>query len=135
MSAEMAIAVAILLPALGALLVALLGQSPNLRDGAMLLVATATFIVVCSLYPEVASGGRPTLHLLKVLPGLDLAFQIEPLGMLFSLVASGLWILTSLYAIGYMRGHHEENQTRFFAFFAVAISPAICSPCFSPTKC
>ena len=44
--------------------------------------------------------------------------------MLFSLVASGLWILTSLYAIGYMRGHHEENQTRFFAF-AVAISAAL----------
>ena len=125
MSAEMAIAVAILLPALGALLVALLGQSPNLRDGAMLSVATATFIVVCTLYPEVASGGRPTLHLVEVLPGLDLAFQIEPLGMLFSLVASGLWILTSLYAIGYMRGHHEENQTRFFAFFAVAISAAL----------
>ena len=45
--------------------------------------------------------------------------------MLFALVASGLWILTSLYAIGYMRGHHEENQTRFFAFFAVAIAAAL----------
>ena len=77
MSAEMAIAVAILLPALGALLVALLGQSPNLRDGAMLSVATATFIVVCTLYPEVASGGRPTLHLLE-LPGLDQPSRSSP---------------------------------------------------------
>ncbi|MCJ7627407.1 MAG: hypothetical protein MUO50_03365, partial [Longimicrobiales bacterium] len=33
-----------------------------------------------------------------------------------------LWIVTSLYSIGYMRGHHEKNQTRFYLFFAVAIS-------------
>ena len=125
MTGEMAIATAIVLPTLGALAIALLGQKPNVRDGAMLLVATATFAVVCTLYPQVESGGRPTLHLLEILPGLDLAFQVEPLGMIFSLVASGLWILTSLYAIGYMRGHHEENQTRFFAFFAIAISAAL----------
>ena len=54
-----------------------------------------------------------------------LAFEVEPLGMLYALVASGLWIVTSLYAIGYMRGHHEVNQTRFFACFAAAISAAL----------
>lgn len=41
------------------------------------------------------------------------------------MVASGLWILTTLYAIGYMRGHHEGNQTRFFACFAAAIFAAL----------
>jgi multicomponent Na+:H+ antiporter subunit D len=30
--------------------------------------------------------------------------------------------VTSIYAIGYMRGHHEVNQTRFYAAFAVAIA-------------
>jgi multicomponent Na+:H+ antiporter subunit D len=45
--------------------------------------------------------------------------------MLFALVASGLWPLTTLYAAGYMRGHHEVNQTRFFTFFAVAICGAL----------
>jgi len=40
-------------------------------------------------------------------------------------VASGLWIVTSIYGFGYMRGHHEKNQTRFFACFAVAISAAL----------
>jgi multicomponent Na+:H+ antiporter subunit D len=42
--------------------------------------------------------------------------------MLFSLVAGYLWLVTTVYAIGYMRGHEEENQTRFYACFAVAIS-------------
>jgi multicomponent Na+:H+ antiporter subunit D len=45
--------------------------------------------------------------------------------MLFALVASGLWIVTTLYSIGYMRGHHEKNQTRFYLFFAMAISAAM----------
>jgi multicomponent Na+:H+ antiporter subunit D len=45
--------------------------------------------------------------------------------MIFALVASGLWIVTSLYGFGYMRGHHEIDQTRFFFFFAVAITAAL----------
>ncbi len=77
------------------------------------------------ILPAVQAGGRPRLDLLEVLPGLDLAFEVEPLGMLFALVASGLWIVTTLYSIGYMRGHHEQNQTRFYICFAVAISGAI----------
>ena len=47
------------------------------------------------------------------------------LGMLFALVAGLLWVVTSIYSIGYMRGHNEQNQTRFFAAFAVAISATI----------
>ena len=60
-----------------------------------------------------------------MMPGFSIAFQIEPLGMLFALIASGLWILTTIYAIGYMRGHHEINQTRFFTCFAIAIFAAV----------
>ena len=41
---------------------------------------------------------------------------------MFGLVASALWPITTLYAIGYMRGHGEDNQTRFYVFFAVAIA-------------
>jgi multicomponent Na+:H+ antiporter subunit D len=60
-----------------------------------------------------------------MMPGFRIAFAVEPLGMLFGLVASGLWVLTEIYAIGYMRGHHEKNQTRFYACFAIAIFAAL----------
>ena len=56
---------------------------------------------------------------------VPLAFEVEPLGLVFALVAACLWPITALYGVGYMRGHHEENQTRFFFFFAVAISGAL----------
>mgnify|MGYP001242763394 CR=1 FL=1 len=40
------------------------------------------------------------------------------LGMIFGLLASGLWIINSLYSIGYMRANNETNQTRFYICFA-----------------
>ena len=41
------------------------------------------------------------------------------------LVAGFLWLVTSIYSIGYMRAHHEDNQTRFYAYFAVSISSTL----------
>ena len=51
--------------------------------------------------------------------------MLEPLGMLFALVASGLWVVTTSYSIGYMRTNNEAHQTRFYACFAVAIFAAL----------
>ncbi len=125
MTASDATLLAVLLPLLGAGLIGLLGQRPNLREAATLATGAVLFFVVLTLVPHVLSGARPGIEILEVLPGLALAFEVEPLGMLFGLIASGLWIVTSLYSIGYMRGHHEPNQTVFYVFFAVAITGAL----------
>jgi len=117
--------VALALPMVAAALAALLGRWPNAREGAAIAVGAVTFALVCTLLGPVMAGARPEVELLQVMPGLSLSFHAEPLGMIFALVASGLWPITTLYAAGYMRGHHEENQTRFFTFFAVAISGAL----------
>ena len=93
--------------------------------GALLTAGSLIALVAAVILPEVAAGGRPRIDLVEVLPGVALAFEVEPLGILFGLVASGLWIVTTLYSIGYMRGHHEENQTRFYVCFALAISFAL----------
>jgi len=121
----MAIALSLILPLIGAIGVVLAGRWPNVREGVTLTVGVLTFGAVCTLVPHVLAGERPSLEVLEVVPGMRIAFEVEPLGMLFALVASGLWIVTSLYAIGYMRGHHEENQTRFFTCFAIAIFAAL----------
>ncbi len=113
------------LPLLSMPLIALAGRRPNVRETIALSTAVLTFGTVVSLLPSVMDGARPSMHVLDIMPGLALAFQVEPLGMVFALIASGLWIATTVYAIGYMRGHHEANQTRFFAFFAFAISAAL----------
>jgi multicomponent Na+:H+ antiporter subunit D len=109
-------------PLLGALLVALSGRWPNLREAVTLATGGVLLTVVISLLPGVLAGDRPSVILIETLPGLPIALSAEPLGMLFALIAASLWIVTSIYAIGYMRGHHETNQTRFYAAFAVAIA-------------
>ncbi len=125
MSADSIIAVSLLLPLIGAFGIALAGKSPNLREGVTLLTAAALLACVFQLLEPVLNGARPALVLLEPLPGLPIAFQVEPLGMLFALVASGLWIVNSIYSIGYMRDNGEENQTRFYLSFALAIAATL----------
>lgn len=125
MDPGMTILVTMLLPVVGACCVLLLRNNPNARETATLITGAVTFTQVLRLLSMVRAGEFPALHVLEVLPGVDLAFEVEPLGMVFALVAGFLWPITSLYAIGYMRGHHEENQTRFFFFFAIAIAGAM----------
>ena len=119
------IALALALPAAGALVLTLLGRWPNVREAVTLVTAAALLSAVASLYPEVAAGGRPALELFEVLPGLALAFVVEPLGLLFALVASTLWLVTSVYSIGYLRHNREDHHTRYFAFFALSLAATI----------
>lgn len=97
-------------------------ERPNLRDGATLTAAVVTFLCVLNILYNEGNGTTEPMVLFSVMPGLDLAFNVEPLGLLFAIVASGLWIITHLYGIGYMRGNNEDNHARFFTFFAFAIS-------------
>ncbi len=122
---EQLILAAMAVPALGAALIALFGRWANLREGMTLLTAAALLACVLSLLPTVLDGGRPALALFALLPGLTIAFKVEPLGMLFALIASGLWIVNSLYSIGYMRANSEQRQTRFFVCFSLALAATL----------
>ena len=117
--------IAMLLPLVAVALIFIFGKIPNVREACTISISLLLFYVTCSLAQHVFAGARPTWVLGETMPGFKIAFTVEPLGMLFALVASGLWILTTIYAIGYMRGHHEKNQTRFFACFAIAIFAAL----------
>lgn len=124
------ITLSILIPFIGALLVIATGKYPNLRETITLATATILFTVVLAITDYTFQGVKLSLDLIEIFPGLGINFDVEPLGVLFALVASFLWIVTSIYAIGYMRGHHEVNQTRFFCCFALAIS-SVMAICFS----
>ena len=117
-----AMLLALLVPIAGALLIWATGSRPNLREAVTLVTALALFALVLSVVAQVIAGERPQVTVVPMFPGLSLAFTAEPLGATFAVIASFLWIVTSLYSIGYMRGHHEQHQTRFYAFFALALA-------------
>jgi multicomponent Na+:H+ antiporter subunit D len=119
-------ALAVGLPLGGAALVALCRRRPNVREAVSLATGGALFLLVASLVPKVTAREPLSYTLVEMMPGgLSLRLDVEPLGMLFALIASGLWIVTTAYSIGYMRGHHEKHQTRFYVCFAAAISAAV----------
>ena len=122
MSGDQLILAALCAPIAGAVLIALSGRAPNLRDGVTLTSAALLLLFVGLLLPQVLAGARPAVTLFEVLPGVAIAFELEPLGMLFALIASGLWVVNSLYSIGYMRANEEHAQTRFYVCFALALS-------------
>ncbi|MGZ8228770.1 MAG: proton-conducting transporter transmembrane domain-containing protein [Burkholderiales bacterium] len=125
MTPEVLIGAAIATPLAGAAAIAAARGAPNLREAATLVTAAVLFLLVCNLTQGVLAGERPGLTVIEMMPGLSLRFEIEPLGMLFALVASGLWIVNSIYSIGYMRANGEAHQTRFYVCFALALASTI----------
>jgi multicomponent Na+:H+ antiporter subunit D len=114
---------AVLVPAVGALLIARTGERrANLREFWSVAAGVLQAAFIVSMIPDVLAGRTPELVLFRVLPGIELAFRVDGFGLLFALGASLLWIATSFYSIGYMRSLREHAQTRYFACFALALS-------------
>ena len=117
------LAIAVSLLAAGAIL--WLHGRDNLRDAVSLVAAVVKFLIVISMAPVVLAGGTVEITLFEILPGVDFAFRVDSLGMVFATVSSMLWIVAAVYCIGYMRSLKEHSQTRFFASFAVSLSAAV----------
>lgn len=124
-STSSAVLFAITLPLLALISNLLIRQNDNLREAVTFIVSVLTFGVVGLIASGNTKEPEVPIRLFSVMPGLDLAFHVEPLGLIFAIVASGLWIVTHLYAIGYMRGAKEINHGRFFAAFSLAISATL----------
>ncbi|MCJ7587417.1 MAG: hypothetical protein MUQ00_05915 [Candidatus Aminicenantes bacterium] len=106
-------------------LILLSSSRPNIREFWTLAASVAKFGLVLALLPQVLAGRVAEARLFELAPGVRLALKADPAGVFFALVASGLWILTSVYNIGYMRGLGERRQTRYYAAFAVCLSATI----------
>ncbi len=122
---QLLISLSILLPLLACLSNIILHRRENFRDALTFIISLITFALVVRVCLEFMKGNTADLKLFSVMPGLDIAFEVEPLGLLFALIASGLWIITHIYAIGYMRGNNEKHHARFFACFSLAIGTTL----------
>ena len=114
------LAVLVSLLAAGAILLS--GRHPNLREAWTFVAAAIKFLLVVSMLPTVLAGGVIESGYVELLPGWSLQLRADLFGLVFALLASSLWILTSIYSIGYMRAGHYTHQTGYFASFAVCLS-------------
>ena len=121
MSIETLYILILVIPLLTAVGVLVCRKNENVRETVTIVGGISLFLTVVTLALNYDFEQTVRLTLLEPFPGLSIALELEPLGLIFTLVAGFLWPVTSLYAIGYMRGHHEKNQTRFYFAFAISI--------------
>ena len=108
-----------------ALLILMFRNRPNIREGCTLVAAGIQFWIIMSMAPLILQNKLISTHLIAIAPGIDLGFQVDAFGLLFAITSSFLWILVSIYSIGYMRALKEHAQTRFYFYFALAIFCAV----------
>lgn len=116
---------AILVSLIAVIPILLSSSYPNIREMWTILAGLIKFGLVLTLLPGAINGDVVELELFELLPGVPLLIKADPLGVFFAIIASGLWIFTSFYSIGYVRGAGEHKQTRYFASFAVCLSATI----------
>ena len=116
---------AVLVSLLAAVLIVLTSRRSNVRESWTIIAALAKFAITLSMLPSVLAGKYPAVSLFTISPGISLALKVDPAGIIFGLSASALWILTSFFSIGYVRGLSEHKQTRYFASFAVCLSATL----------
>ncbi|MED5382205.1 MAG: proton-conducting transporter membrane subunit, partial [Verrucomicrobiota bacterium] len=110
---------------IAALLVALLGRCPNLREACIFGAAIIKLGLLLSLTPDVLDGKRIGFEVMELIPKVSLAFRVDALGLMFALVSVSLWIPTTIFSMGFLRPLKRHAQTRFYFFFAIAISSAV----------
>ena len=116
---------AVICPAIVALLILFSGKRPNLRESWTLLGSGGLFYIVLSMTPTVLEHGPIQFSWFDLFPNIDFAFRADALGLIFATTSSCLWILVSIYSIGYMRSLKEHAQTRYYFSFALALLGAI----------
>ena len=111
----------LVIPLAGAAAVALFRERAGARDLAALVAGVVQIVAVVAILPSVLDGNRTTFTIAPFLPEAPIALRADALGALLLLTASPLWVLTTLYSIGYLRGL-MVSPTRFYVLVAVTIS-------------
>ena len=126
LSPEQAMLWALVLPFICAAVLPMAHKMPNFRETITYTISILTaYLVYALILPNVWVGNRPELYLHEIMPGLEILFWIEPLGMIFAGVVTLLWPLASLYSQGYMRCNNQKKQTLFAVSFALSIGSAL----------
>ncbi|WP_456437387.1 monovalent cation/H+ antiporter subunit D family protein [Desulfurobacterium sp.] len=122
-SAQMVIP--LILTGIAPLLIVFMRKDPNRREMVSFIIAILTFLSVISLVPPVLNHKVLIYKISELIPGISFKLAVDGISLLFAIVSSFLWIFATSYNIGYMRSLKEHAQTRFFAFFALAIFGAL----------
>lgn len=88
----------------------------NLAGATIKLLLVA--VMIWGVFHEQVYETRWTLA-----PGLDLVLHADALSVLFVTLSTILWLVTTVYAIGYLEG--SPHRSRFFGFFSMCVTATV----------
>ena len=110
----------ILVSALTSLLIFFLSEKQDrLRTGLYLGGEVAKLTLVLVMLRGIYLGENYETRI-PLLPGIDFLLRANALAMLFLTLSAGLWLLTTLYSIGYLRD--DPHRGRFYGFFGLCVT-------------
>jgi multicomponent Na+:H+ antiporter subunit D len=108
-------------PLAAAFWVLLMRRRANAREAGSIVAALAMTLFAALIGDLVLRGEPVEVVIAPLVPGAALHLRADRLGALFAGMASGLWFLTTIYSIGYMRGLGEHAQTRYYFWFSICL--------------
>ena len=121
--------VAVLLPLVGGVLIAVFGEErPRLRIGLALATTIGVAAVVGAIVVQRLALGTTVAWVYPLFGGgyesvLVVQLVAQPLGLVLAVIAAFLWPLTVIYSVGYMA--HEHSQNRFFTYLVMVEGTAM----------
>lgn len=119
----------LLLPVIGALLVLLAGKRERIRQGITVLTAAGNFILLLMMLGPVingiGSGGelyKGLFFRIEYFYTYSLSFKVDPVSLLIALATNFVWLMSVIYAIGYMRDEHNKIRYDFFVLISLMMN-------------
>ncbi len=82
--------------------------------GALLKLALVVVLL------QAVGEGETFIWRMPLLPEFDLILRADALALLFTTLSAVLWLLTTIYAVGYLE--RSPNRARFFGFFSLCVA-------------
>jgi len=96
---------------------------PEHRHGLRTLInlsaAVLKLVLVAAMIGGVLQGEQYEVAF-TMLPGVEFVLRADALSMLFAGLSALLWLLTTVYAVGYLE--NSPNRSRFFGFFSLCVA-------------
>lgn len=111
----------LLVPSLAAALAVACLKDLRLHTHIAFIAGLATFLLALSAVPAILSGNVLRGFWIMLLPNVSFSLRVDGASIIFCLMASFLWMLTAVFAKGYMQTLREHSQRRFNCFFALSM--------------
>jgi multicomponent Na+:H+ antiporter subunit D len=112
----------LLAPILGAAATVALRDRPPARELCGVAAGLAQLGLIATMVPVVLDGGTISFRISAFLPEAEIGLRVDALGVVLAGTSSVLWILTTIYSMGYLGTAPDRALARFHVYFALTIA-------------